>query len=89
MISPYSKTNYTDHTATEQASITKFIEDNWHTGRIGGGSFDQRAGSLTNLFDFRRPNDKQVLLKAERVGGLGQAELRTGRLVGGAGSRPA
>ena len=63
VISPYSKTNFVDHTATEQASITKFIEDNWRTGRIGGGSFDQRAGSLGNLFSFNRPNDKQVILK--------------------------
>ncbi|MDQ2837406.1 MAG: alkaline phosphatase family protein [Actinomycetota bacterium] len=65
VISPYSKTNFVDHTATEQASITKFIEDNWQTGRIGDASFDKRAGTLDNLFDFRRPNDKQVLLKAD------------------------
>ncbi|WP_443073880.1 alkaline phosphatase family protein [Streptomyces sp. NBC_01478] len=34
VISPYSKVNKVDHTATEQASITQFIENNWHTGRI-------------------------------------------------------
>lgn len=64
-ISPYSKVNSVDHTATEQASITKFIENNWHTGRIGDASFDQRAGSLTGLFDFKHPNNKQVLLNAD------------------------
>lgn len=65
VVSPYSKVNSIDHTATEQASITRFIEDNWHTGRIGDGSFDQRAGSLAGMFDFRHPDDKQVLLNAD------------------------
>jgi phospholipase C len=65
VISPYSKVNSVDHTATEQTSITKFIEDNWHTGRIGDASFDQRAGTLTNMFDFKHPNNKQVLLNTD------------------------
>jgi phospholipase C len=65
VISPYSKVNAVDHTRTEQASITKFIEDNWKTGRIGDASFDQRAGSLTGAFDFKHPNNKQVLLNAD------------------------
>jgi len=62
VISPWSKTNFVDHHVTEQASITKFIEDNWFTGRIGDASFDQRAGSLNHLFDFTESNNKQVLL---------------------------
>ncbi|MER5217656.1 alkaline phosphatase family protein [Streptomyces sp. NPDC002838] len=65
VISPYSKVNTVDHTATEQASITQFIENNWHTGRIGDASFDQRAGALTHMFDFRHPNSKQVLLNSD------------------------
>lgn len=65
VISPYSKVNAVDHTATEQASITRFIENNWGTGRIGDASFDRRAGSLNGLFDFRHPNNKQVLLNAD------------------------
>ncbi|WP_328828944.1 alkaline phosphatase family protein [Streptomyces sp. NBC_00252] len=65
VISPYSKVNKVDHTATEQASITRFIENNWHTGRIGDASFDQRAGSLTHMFDFKHPNNKQVLLNTD------------------------
>jgi phospholipase C len=65
VISPYSKTNYVDHTRTDQSSILKFIEDNWGTGRVGDSSFDSRAGSLTSMFDFRgRPNVKPVLLDA-------------------------
>ncbi|MFD9818649.1 phospholipase C [Streptomyces violascens] len=65
VISPYSKVNSVDHTRTEQASITRFIEDNWHTGRIGDASFDARANALTSAFDFKHPNNKQVLLNAD------------------------
>ncbi|MFE0513665.1 phospholipase C [Streptomyces sp. NPDC058964] len=65
VVSPYSKVNKVDHHLTDQASITRFIEDNWHTGRIGDHSFDATAGSLTGMFDFRRPNNKQVLLNAD------------------------
>jgi phospholipase C len=65
VISPYSKVNSVDHTRTEQASITRFIEDNWHTGRVGDASFDSRAGSLTSAFDFKHPNNKQVLLNTD------------------------
>jgi phospholipase C len=42
-----------DHSVTDQSSITRFIEDNWNTGRIGDSSFDAKAGSLDNLFGFR------------------------------------
>ncbi|MCD0482551.1 alkaline phosphatase family protein [Streptacidiphilus sp. ASG 303] len=65
VISPYSKVDHVDHTPTEQASITAFIEDNWGTGRIGDSSFDRRAGKLTHAFDFRHPNRQQVLLNAD------------------------
>jgi phospholipase C len=30
----------------------RFIEDNWNLGRLGGGSTDAIAGSLTGMFDF-------------------------------------
>jgi phospholipase C len=63
VISPYSKTNFVDHSVTNQASILRFIEDNWKTGRIGDGSFDASAGKLTNMFNFhQKPNTKPVLL---------------------------
>ncbi|MEU6773728.1 alkaline phosphatase family protein [Streptomyces sp. NPDC046759] len=65
VISPYSKVNKVDHTLTNQASITRFIEDNWCTGRIGDQSFDATAGSLAGMFDFRHPNNKQVLLNSD------------------------
>ena len=53
VISPFAKTNYVDHSVTDQTSILRFIEDNWQTGRIGNYSFDSKAGSLANLFSFR------------------------------------
>ena len=37
---------------TDQTSILRFIEDNWNLGRIGDQSFDAKAGSLMNMFDF-------------------------------------
>lgn len=61
VISPFAKANYVDHTVTDQTSILRFIEDNWGTGRIGGGSFDARAGSLSNLFDSHGNNHKLFL----------------------------
>ncbi len=53
VISPYARPNYVDHTQISQASIVRFIEDNWLSSqRLGGGSFDANAGSLMGLFDF-------------------------------------
>jgi phospholipase C len=52
VVSPFAKLNFIDHTLTDQSSILKFIEDNWGTGQIGGGSFDAIAGTLANMFDF-------------------------------------
>ncbi|WP_081416237.1 phospholipase C [Gryllotalpicola ginsengisoli] len=62
VISPYTKANTVDHTLTTQPSILKFIEDNWGTGRIGNGSFDATAGSMNGLFDFKSPQNREVLL---------------------------
>jgi len=56
VISPFAKSNFVDHTLTDQSSVIRFIEDNWDTGQIGGGSFDQIAGSLSNMFDFDHHN---------------------------------
>jgi phospholipase C len=65
VISPFTKQNNIDHTPIEQTSITKFIEDNWSTGRIGDASFDERAGSLNNLLDFNDPQQREVLLNQD------------------------
>ena len=52
VISPFAKANFVDHSLTDQSSILRFIEDNWSTGRLSGGSFDAIAGPLNNMFDF-------------------------------------
>ncbi len=63
VVSPYAKENYVDHTVTDQASITRFIEDNWLGGeRIGQGSYDKIAGPLDNMFNFyQSPLAKLIL----------------------------
>jgi phospholipase C len=62
VISPFSKQNYIDHTMTTQASVLQFIENNWKTGRIGDSSFDKTAGSITSMFNFKAPQQREVLL---------------------------
>jgi phospholipase C len=52
VISPFAKTNFVDHSVTDQSSIIRFIEYNWSLGGIGNQSFDAIAGSLQNMFDF-------------------------------------
>jgi phospholipase C len=53
VISPWAKVNFVDDTQISQASVIRFIEDNWLGGaRIGGGSDDATAGVITNMFDF-------------------------------------
>ncbi len=63
VISPYAKSNYVDHTLTDQSSILKFIEDNWLGGARIAGSFDAQAGVINNMFDFTgNPNVTPYLL---------------------------
>jgi phospholipase C len=52
VVSPWAKFDFVDHTTTDQSSIIRFVEDNWRVPRIPG-SFDNVAGPLNNLFDFR------------------------------------
>jgi phospholipase C len=64
VISPYAKKNFVDHTVTDQSSILRFIEDNWLGGQRIPGSFDSRAGVLTNMFDFDdAPRTDKLILK--------------------------
>jgi phospholipase C len=64
VISPFAKRNFVDHALTDQASVLRFIEDNWHTGSIGNFSFDEIAGPLTNMFDFGNSDlgERRVIL---------------------------
>jgi phospholipase C len=62
LISPWSKSNYIDHTLLDQTSILKFIEDNWNLGEIGNKSFDLYSGTLLNMFDFNQNPNKKLIL---------------------------
>ena len=64
VISPFAKKNFVSHTLITQASVTKFVEDNWLNGeRLGGGSFDTTAGSIMDMFDFHQgDHDRTVIL---------------------------
>jgi len=62
VVSRFAKPNFVDHTVTDQSSILRFIEDNSNLGRISEDSFDERAGSLANMFDFDRPRDGKLFL---------------------------
>ena len=52
--SKFAKRHYVSHVQYEFASILKFIEENWALPPLGGGATDQRANSITDMFDFSR-----------------------------------
>ena len=67
VISPWANKNYIDNTPTDQASITRFIEDTFLAGqRLPTGSFDATAGTLNSMFNFQNgavvPNPNVVKL---------------------------
>jgi phospholipase C len=63
VISPYAKSNFVDHSITDQSSILRFIEDNWLNGERIQGSFDTIAGPLDNMFNFEAaPNTASFIL---------------------------
>lgn len=63
VVSPYAKSNFVDHTLTDQSSVMRFIEDNWMGGqRIGQGSFDAVAGSIDNMFDWSKGDTAKLML---------------------------
>ena len=63
VISPFSRQNFVDHTLVDQTSTTRFIEDNWLSGRrISTTSFENRAGSILGMFDFSQPSGRRLYL---------------------------
>ncbi|MDN7184075.1 alkaline phosphatase family protein [Caballeronia sp. SEWSISQ10-4 2] len=69
VISPWAKVNFVDHTAISQASIARFIEDNWLAShRLGGGSFDATAGSIMNMFNFSGAGNNSTLFIDSTLG---------------------
>jgi phospholipase C len=72
VISPWTQANFVDHTLTNQASILRFIEDNWHVGRIGG-SADVGSGTLAHMFNFSTPAGTNPVLLLNPATGQPQA----------------
>jgi phospholipase C len=73
VISGWAKSNFVDHTLTDQASITRFIEDNWNLGRLGSDDTyaDAFAGTVENMFDFSKTRNevlKQRIFLDTRTG---------------------
>jgi phospholipase C len=74
VISPWARQNFVDHTVLDQTSTIRFIEDNWNLGFIDGAtlpsgsplgsfSFDQIAGKIDDMFDFKgNPNLTPLIL---------------------------
>ena len=53
IVSPWVRPNTVSHALVTQASVVRFVEDNWlHGQRLGGGSFDAAAPSMMGMFDF-------------------------------------
>jgi phospholipase C len=90
VISPWAKRNYVSHRYISQASIARFIEDNWLDGqRLGGGAFDASTGSIMDMFDFshHRPNPPLFLSGASgepvhRSGGYAATPDKRGSKTG-------
>ncbi len=61
VISPYARANFVDNTLTDQSSALRFVEDNWLAGqRVSSQSFDNKAGSVMNMFNFSPlPSDQR------------------------------
>jgi phospholipase C len=69
VVSPWAKVNFVDDTPITQASVVRFIEDNWLGGqRLGGGSFDATAGSIMNMFNFSGSGNNPTLFLDQSLG---------------------
>ena len=46
----------------------RFIEDNWHTGRIDGASFDALAGDIQPMVGFKKQVVNPPLIRNTATG---------------------
>jgi phospholipase C len=69
LISPWSRVNFVDHSLLNQASVIRFIEDNWLQGkRLGEGSFDSISNSISSMFLFPGKPHMEKLILDDRTG---------------------
>jgi phospholipase C len=62
VVSPFVRPNSVDHGVFNQASILRFIEDNWRLGRIGHQSFDESSESISRMLSFSGKRAQKVFL---------------------------
>jgi phospholipase C len=74
VISPWAKPDFVDHRITDQASVIRFVEDNWGLRRIGNGSSDAIAGLLNGMFDFDHREGSRRLLLDPATGEIKEAD---------------
>jgi phospholipase C len=75
VVSPWARRNFVDHSVTDQTSVLRFIEDNWLGGqRIGQGSFDSIANSITQMFNFRKMQENGTLFLDPSTGTVRQQQ---------------
>jgi phospholipase C len=80
VVSPWVDPNHVDHHRITQASVIRFIEDNWlHGKRLGGGSFDASSGSIAGLFDFKRHAPDAPLFLDPQTGEVLKAGVSTAK----------
>lgn len=80
LMSPYAKKNYLDNTLIDQTSILKFIEYNWSVKPIGNFSFDEFAGTLLNMFNFKKYRSLRLLLDPKT--GQIQRKIHVNKYIG-------
>ena len=78
VVSPYAKRAYVSHVMHEQASILKFVEENWKLGSLGYA--DSRADDLSDCFDYHHGPGKFVMI---------DGQLTTAQLMHGPSNEPA
>jgi phospholipase C len=63
VVSPFARKNWVSHKIIDQASVIRFVEDNWDLPRIGNQSFDAIAGTIDDMFDFKHgPHPHKLIL---------------------------
>lgn len=81
VISPYARRHYVDHTTYDFSSILKFIEERY--GLASLTSYDRRALSIINGFNFRQKPAAPVFLSQKKCppGAYQRSSLLNGRAI--------
>jgi phospholipase C len=83
VISPWSRHNFVDHTVTNQASILRFVEDNWLGSKRIQGSFDAISNPINNMFDFQALGNAGPFLLDPTTGTVEVGSAGFGGILGG------